>query len=55
MQQLKTDRYSQDYVLQERMFEAHLRHGDRVLADVGPIRIQTIQAAHPMHTFAQWV
>lgn len=33
--------YSQPHVLQQRMKEANLTHGDRVLAKVGPVRLES--------------
>lgn len=33
--------YSQPHVLQHRMKEANLKHGDRVTANVGPVRLES--------------
>lgn len=33
--------YSQGHVLQQRMKEASLKHGDRVTADIGPVRLES--------------
>jgi len=38
--------FSQDYVLRERMSEAGMTHGQRVIADLDRIRIQTTGAGH---------
>lgn len=41
---VKLTYYSQPHVLQQRMFEKNLSHGDRVVADINPVRIEN-------HTF----
>lgn len=45
MEQKRTDvvltSYSQGHVLQQRMKEADLRHGDRVTASISPVRLES--------------
>lgn len=37
---VQLDVHSQSYVLRQRMHEKSLRHGDKVVADIGPVRLR---------------
>lgn len=39
-QKIKTTFYSQSHVLNQRMHEQGLKHGDRVTADISPVRLE---------------
>lgn len=41
-QEIKTTSYSQPHVLQLRMQEQGLKHGDRVTADLSPVRLEPL-------------